>query len=78
MTNPQKTPSKAQRVRQHILSGRTITGKQALERYGLYRLSSVIFRLRKEGHPIQTISISENGDTYAKYKLAVPPMSYAP
>lgn len=75
---PQKTPSKAHRVRKHILAGNSITGKQAWEKFGLYRLSAVIFRLRKEGHPIQTIQMVDKDATYAKYKLAVPPMSYAP
>jgi len=75
---PRKPLSKADKVRRHILGGGTITGKQAYLKFGLYRLSSVIHRMRQEGHPINTISITQNGETFAKYKLGVAPWNYAP
>jgi hypothetical protein len=41
-------------VRNHLNSGRTITGIQALDLFGCYRLSSIINRLRKQGMEIET------------------------
>jgi len=73
-----KTPSKYQLLRRHILAGNTVTGKQAFLKFGLYRLSSAIHKMRAEGHPIRTIPVTEKGETFAKYKLAVAPMNYAP
>ncbi len=45
----------------------SITGKEAWEQFGCYRLSSVIHRLRKEGWPIHTERVGE--EQYAKYVL---------
>ncbi len=72
---PRKPLTKYDKVRRHILSGKAITGKQALDRFGLYRLSSLIHKMRSEGHEILTIQITENGTTFAKYKIAKPPLA---
>jgi Helix-turn-helix domain len=60
--------SKAQKIFNH-LQKKSITGIQALELYGVYRLSSVINRFRKAGHKIETIMVNKAEETYAKYKL---------
>jgi hypothetical protein len=41
--------SKHQEIRQHLQRGESITGLQAIDLYHVYRLSSVINRLRNEG-----------------------------
>ena len=64
--------SKHNQVRNHLLSGNTITGLTALDLFQLYRLSSVISRLRDEGLPIETIMIDrEDGTQYAKYLIPI-------
>jgi len=60
--------SKAQKILAH-LQKKSITGLQALDLYGVYRLSSVINRFRKKGHNIKTEMINKAEETYAKYTL---------
>ena len=45
----------------------TITGKQAWEAFGCYRLASVINRLKKDGYLIETRIVP--GERYAEYSL---------
>ena len=66
--------SKHEQIREHLLSGESITGITALELYGVYRLSSVINRLReRESLPIKTVMVeSTNGQTmFAKYYIPI-------
>lgn len=44
-----------------------ITPIEALNKYGCFRLASVVHRLREEGFNIQTIRTRENGKTFATY-----------
>lgn len=56
--------SKKSKVLHHLQTrSRGITGKEAWNLYGLYRLSDAIFKLRKEGYNIVT-SIGEEEDKY--------------
>lgn len=51
-------------------SKRGITGLEALRKFGLYRLSGEINRLRNEGYDIKTEMMTrEDGTTYARYYL---------
>jgi len=59
--------SKHGKIRKHLLLGRKITGTTALIRFNVYRLSSVIHRLRREGLNIKTVMGELNGETYAVY-----------
>jgi len=60
--------SKQKLIKQHLKQGRSITGLSALRMFGVYRLSSVINRLRNEGMNIITdTEIGANGETYACY-----------
>ena len=52
--------SKHNQIKAHLESGRGISGLGALRTYGLYRLSSVINRLRNKGMKINT-TMSEYG-----------------
>jgi hypothetical protein len=64
------TISKKQIVKDRLLRLGSITPKEAFIEFGLYRLSSVIHKLRAEGMNIKTTIIRlDDGTTYAKYKL---------
>jgi hypothetical protein len=54
-------------VLKHLQKHKSITGKEAWDGYGVYRLSSVINRLRRSGHSIRTEMIKGDGYTYGKY-----------
>lgn len=63
------------KVRQHLIEKGTIDSWTAIELYGATRLSAIIFRLRKEGMPIESIpctSYDRNSElcNYTTYKLA--------
>ena len=42
-------------ILQHLKNGRRLTQKEAINEYGAYRLSSIIYSLRKQGHDIASI-----------------------
>ena len=65
--------SKHDEIRQHLKSGQTITGIQALNEFGVYRLSSIINRLRKEQLEIETSMIqgSDGKSVFAKYWIPI-------
>ena len=58
--------TQASMVREHLLSGKTLTPLEALADFRCYRLSAVIYDLRKEGLPIET-KIMGNG--FARYYI---------
>jgi len=64
-----KQKSKTERILNWLQKGKSITPIQAWERFGSYRLSSVINRLRKRGHNITTELIDDGDSTFAKYRL---------
>lgn len=41
-----------ERVKEYLMSGHTITPLEALRKFGAFRLSAIIYRLRGEGHHI--------------------------
>lgn len=68
------TETKHNQIRNHLLQGLPITGLQAIDLFGVYRLSSVINRLRsKDRLPIETSMIqSSDGKTiFAKYWIPI-------
>lgn len=55
-----------------LLSGKSVTSYEAFKKYGITRLSSVIFMLRNRGYNIKTEIIKSksrygNESQYAKY-----------
>jgi len=62
--------SKKDLVRSELERGRGVTGKSAWTDFGLYRLSSEIHKLRKEGLNIETVMVDFDGDRFAEYRLA--------
>jgi hypothetical protein len=65
--------SKHAEIRKHLEAGHSITGLEAIDRYRLYRLSSVINRLRREGLEIETtmITASDGKTIFAKYWIPI-------
>lgn len=61
--------TKHEKILKHLQRYGSITGKKSWMKYGLYRLSSVINRLRKSGLEIKTEMQIKNGETFAKYVL---------
>jgi len=53
-------------ILQHLKDGRRLTQKEAINEYGAYRLSSIIYSLRKQGHNIE----SKELDVPTRYKKA--------
>jgi len=54
----------------HLKSGRSITPAKALAEYGVWRLSAIIYQLKKEGYDIVTeLKRSPAGKPYAEYTL---------
>ena len=69
----QKRVSRSHKLLKHLLSGKTINGRQALTRFGIYRLSAFIFNWRKKGFTIDTKMVKRQGSTYAVYTLTGTP-----
>ena len=61
--------SRSKKLLTHLLRGRTINGKQALNQFGIYRLSAAIHNYRKRGFTIETKMVQRNGMKYGVYKL---------
>ena len=65
--------SKHEEIKKHLLRGESLTGLQAIELYGVYRLSSVINRLRNENIPIETTIVycGNNQTQFARYWIPI-------
>lgn len=62
--------TKLEKVKEHLLSGKSLTGLDALKLFGSYRLAAIIHNLRKkENMNIHTEFITKGEDTFAKYTL---------
>lgn len=64
-----KTKSAKQKLRDWIISGKAITPLQALNRFGIFRLSARVLEMRNEGYDIETKMVEQNGKTFARYQL---------
>lgn len=63
--------SRHKQILEYLRDKGSITGAQAWDMFHVYRLSSVINRLRNADWHITTIMMDDNGyGTYAKYVLA--------
>jgi len=56
-------------IQKYLMSGKSITPLQALNKYGCFRLAAAIHKLRKNGMSIKTEYVTQNGKTLAKYFL---------
>lgn len=73
--NYESTSSQHAQVREHLLSGRSLTQFEALHLYGCMRLAAIVFRLRKrEG--LNIVSDTELGESaegskqWTRYRVA--------
>jgi hypothetical protein len=58
--------SQLEDIRQHLLSGKTLTPIEALNKYGCFRLGARVYDLRKK----EGLNIEDVGEkNYAEYKL---------
>ena len=53
----------------YLLDGNALTPMDALRLFGCFRLSARILELRKKGYHIQTENITQDGKTFAEYRL---------
>ena len=63
------TTTQEEKVEAALLRGEAITPLEALHRWGAFRLSAIIFNLRKNGHSISTKMVGHGNKKYALYKL---------
>ena len=66
--------SQKAKVLNHLQNHSCITSMEAFAKYGVTRLSAIIFNLRLEGYLIKTTSVTRknqegNSCTYAEYSL---------
>ena len=70
--------SKTQKVKEYLVTKKSITPSQALDKFGAYRLAAIIFVLREAGWIIDTNTTAftdrfGNKGAYAKYILISEP-----
>lgn len=51
--------TKIQRVKAHLLAGKPLTGLELLNNFGCLAYRDVMYRLRNQGVPIQSIMVGE-------------------
>ncbi|MCQ1855983.1 helix-turn-helix domain-containing protein [Neorhizobium galegae] len=62
--------TKIERIRQHFLSGRSLTQLEAIGLYGAFRLAARVHDLKAQGMKIDTLMKEDpNGSPYAEYHL---------
>lgn len=61
--------SQKQKVLIHLQEGKGITPLEALTKFGAFRLSAIIFDLKKDGYDIETEIIKNGGKHYANYRI---------
>jgi len=44
-------------IKEYLMSGKTLTSKEAFEKFGCTRLAAKVKELRKQGHDISTIMV---------------------
>jgi len=52
------TKTQTSDILQHLKDGRKLTQKEAINEYGAYRLSGIIYALRNQGHDIASIPLN--------------------
>jgi len=64
--------SQENQILSYLQSGRSLTSMDALVKFGSWRLSARIFRLRQKGYNIKTkIEETKQGKLIARYSLPV-------
>tara|TARA_R100000664_G_scaffold1736_1_gene4547 strand:- start:1477 stop:1716 length:240 start_codon:yes stop_codon:yes gene_type:complete len=60
-------------VKNYLENGNRITPIEALNKFGSFRLSAIIYDLRQSGMNIKTHRVTVNGKTFAEYELVFEP-----
>jgi hypothetical protein len=58
-----------QQIKKYLLSRKTITPIQALNKFGCFRLAAVIYKLKNEGLKIVTEMEYNKNKQFARYRL---------
>lgn len=58
-----------EQIKKYLLSRKTITPIQALNKFGCFRLAAVVYKLKNEGLKIVTEMEYSKNKQYAKYRL---------
>ena len=61
--------SQTNQLRAALLAGRSLTPMDALRDFGCFRLAARVADLRREGLPIECVSETKNGKSFARYYL---------
>lgn len=70
LSKKQSQISRTENILKALQRGEKLTGKDIWTRFGVYRASSVILRLRRRGYPIITVMMEgSNGEQYARYEM---------
>lgn len=65
-----KKKSQQENIKEYLLQGYPITPLDALSMFGCFRLSAIIFNLKKEGLQFNTRLIkNQYGNSFAEYSL---------
>ena len=64
-----QTTSQNHQIAAYLMRGGSITPIDALKMFGCFRLSARIADLRKGGMKIVTKYVTENGKTFAQYRM---------
>jgi replicative DNA helicase len=67
--------TQCEQILRHLRERGSITQKEAVNEYGIYRLSARILDLRQQGHEIETEMEGEGRDQHARYYLKQTAMS---
>jgi hypothetical protein len=63
-----KKESQPAQILRHLQERGSITQQEALNQYSCWRLSAVIGKLKKRGHPIKSTTETTNGKSYSRYR----------
>ena len=62
--------SQTKKIAEHLMSGKSITPIEALNKYGCFRLGARIHDLKhKQGFSIETKTVENEGKRFAEYSL---------
>lgn len=64
-----KTNTQTENIFAWLAAGETITPLEALEKFGCLRLGARIYDLRQLGYNIETKHVTQNGKTFAQYRM---------
>ena len=61
--------SRQSNIENALVRGESITPIEALKRFGIFRLSAIIFNLREKGYNINTKMAGNGNKRFAEYSL---------